>query len=187
MPEMSRSTKKQFVVISNRDQAFRSTLTLASTNVPQIAQIVAWLPRLGTITPVEMDITYGMTDDPNDGEGPEFFFALVDVDNIPDIASLRSNSLWTRAQRWQILSSVGFAQMLNHDVIDWFNPKTYNYSEVNGFTRRTALCVLVSSNNTSSIVVQGSVTWVETLTQRVWSSSGVEGELSVEAEESADF
>lgn len=188
MPEMSRSTKKEFQVVSQRDQGFRVATNLASgSQVPEILSIVAWLPRLGSITPLEMDISYGLSDGATDNELIEFFLALVDVDNIPDGAALRSHAIWQRVQSWQVASAVGVNQMMSYDVIDWFTPPTYTYTEVAGFTRRTALCILALSNQTSSVLVQGRLNWVETMTQRVWSDSGVEGELTVEAEESADF
>ncbi len=145
--------------------------TLAQ-NVPEIiGSPLAFIPRLGAISPQELDFGYGVVDQPGT-EFIEWFLVLVDVDNLPTLASIRARSVWWRAQQWRTIGTDnGPIQTMTQDRIDFLNSETYTFSEVADFTQRLALCAICNTDASSArIRVLGVLTYSETVIQRVFGS-----------------
>lgn len=130
---------------------------------------LAWVPRLGSITPLHWICDYGLRDDPVD-EFVEWILLMCDVDNLPTIDSCRARALWHRAQNWRSIGTdSGPIQTMTKDDVDWLNPETYGTTEFADFTQRLAMVVVVEDTSaTSTVNVLGVLTYREDLIQRVF-------------------
>jgi len=159
---------KSFVVTSIKRKTFRQTAGgISATTVTVIADLI-WIPRLGTITPLEFDVSYGISANITAGTRMEWYLALVDVNNLPGIEGLISRSVWSAEQFYMFLSSVGVLQTLSRDIVDFFNPASFTYSELTGFTQRSAISLLGFQSSSRSTEAVGTITWQEELIQRVF-------------------
>ncbi len=160
--------KETFTVTSIKRQGFRDIAAgISATTVTLIADLI-WIPRLGTVTPLEFDISYGVSGVVTAGTRMEWWLALVDINNLPGVEGLLTRAIWYAAQFWQFGDATGINQMLSRDLVDFFNPQSYTYGEVADFTQRSAISVIgrQSSNKTTDAV--GVITWQEVLIQRVF-------------------
>ncbi len=169
MPEIMMPTgTKSFVVTSTKRKSFRvisQSVTVATS--PFLLQILAWIPHLGTVTPLEFDISYG----PNVLSATtrsEYYVAMVDIDNLPTVAGVANRAIWGSMVNWVSTTQVGINQSLSRDVADFFNPASFSYSELADFTQRSAVCFLVAVSGTVTIHGVGVLTWQEDLIQRVF-------------------
>ncbi len=170
MPTFSESTKQAFIVQSVRHQMLHHNAALGAGTTVTLLDQFAWVPRMGSVTPVEVDITYGISDDPSD-EIVEFFIESVDIDNLPNIAALRETAIWAAAQAWRSIGTdAGPTQTLSRETNDIFHPATFIFDEVAGYTQRQAVALLAHSTTTSTLFVLAKLTWLETVVQRVWGS-----------------
>ncbi len=172
MVEFSIGSKKDFVVTSIRRGRVNDIRETVVDDVPEVlGDPLAWIPRLGSVTPLEWDAAYGLGDDPAD-EYLEWFLVAVDVDNLPTLESVRALSIWWRPQAWRSIGTdSGPVQTMVHDTIDFFNPETYSFQETADFTQRYAVCVVINSDqDQSDMRTVGVLTYQETLIQRVFGS-----------------
>ncbi len=167
MVEFTIPKQSKVIVSIKRGRPSDIDETLAQNVAEILGDPIAWLPRLGTITPLEIDFTYGVVDAPGT-EFIEWFLLNCDVDNIPAIESIRARSLWWRAQQWRSIGTdAGPVQTLTRDDIDLLNPESYSFTEVADFTQRQALCVISHTDASSARVrILGVVTYQETIIQR---------------------
>ncbi len=127
---------------------------------------MAWVPRLGSITPLEWDVSLGLTD-VQISSRVNFFLVLVDVDNLPLITGAADRAIWSFAQFWDVLTAVGTHQTLSREVQDFFNPASFSFTERADFTQRLGIALLLHSVNKSHDAI-GVLTFQETLIQRKW-------------------
>jgi len=167
MVSFTRGTK-DFVVVSTKRQGFRAVATVAAVDVPEIAQILARIPRIGSVKPLELDISFGLNDDPVD-ERPEFFLSSVDLDNLPTVAAARDRAFWQAVENWRLVGTaldIGPIQTMGRDLADFFNATAVLFTEAAGYTNRQAIVILISSNVTSNMIVQGVLYYEEQVVQR---------------------
>jgi len=170
MVEFTTGSSKDFEVISTKRERIFDTEAIAQ-NVPEVlAEPLAWLPRLGTITPVEWDVTYGLGTAPS-AVRLEWYLLMVDVDNLPFIGSIRDRAIWGTMQRWRLVGTdAGPIQTLQHQEVDFFNPETYNMTEMAAFTQRLAVVVIAHTDQNQTVDCYGVLTYIETVIQRVFGS-----------------
>lgn len=165
--EFSGSTKKQFVVVSNRSIGFSIAATVASATVVQLLSSIIRIPRLGSVRPTELDITYGVTDDPID-ERIEVYLADGDPTSLPDQSALNQRSLWQTAQNWRVIvGGDGTIQTFSRENVDFFTETSYVQRAAEFHAERNLMFMIVSTAQ-SAVFIKGVIFWVETLVQRVW-------------------
>ncbi len=168
MAEFQRIPDKSFTVTSIKRQGFRDIAAGISATTVTLIRDLIWIPRLGTVTPLEFDVSYGISGIVTAGTRMEWWLALVDINNLPGVEGLVTRAIWYAGQFWQFDTAVGITQMLSRDLVDFFNPASFTYSELADFTQRSAIALIgrQSSNKTTDAV--GVITWEEVLIQRVF-------------------
>ncbi len=171
MVEFSQGSKKDFAVVSTkRGRVSDVAKTLDANVVNIIGDPLAWIPRLGSVTPLEFDLFFGLGDDPTD-EYIEWWLESMDIDNLPTVDSARARSLWTAVQQWRSIGTdSGPVQTMEHAEVDFFNPQTYSFEETADFTQRNAVVLACYSNLAAASQQSGVLTYAETLIQRVFGS-----------------
>ncbi len=167
MPEFG-IPDKSFTVTYLKRKGFRNIAQAMSANVITNLQNLIWIPRLGTVTPLEFDISYGITGIIGGSIRMEWYLVLVDVNNLPLIEGASERAIWSSAQFWQLSTAVGFQQMLSRDLADFFNPASFSFHEVADFTQRLVIALVGFQNTTEAVDAVGVITWQETLIQRVF-------------------
>jgi len=181
MPEFSPSTKKAFIVVSQRLKGFRVAVTITTADTTELLETVIQIPRLGSVRPTEMDISYGVSDDPSSARW-ECFLADVDPVNLPDVSALRQRSIWQVVQAWRDQGGANLGnpiQTMERDTVDWWNGRTFVQRSAEFHAQRGVSLVAIS-NVQDSIIVQGVIYWEETLIQRVWGDDNAFSDISME-------
>ncbi len=162
---------ENFVVSYIKRKSFRVIAESVGVSASPVVLVeVAWIPRLGTITPLELDITYGTTD-PDVTSTMEFYLALVDISNVPLIESVAERSIWGAMVNWVVHDLTGVIQTMMRDTADFFNPASFSYSELADFTQRSVLALLANTEvNTQEATVIGVCYFQVDLLQRVFGS-----------------
>ncbi len=140
----------------------------AAANTIELVNEGLWIPRLGSITPLELDMSYG-PGAITSSHRTEIYWVLVDVDNLPLVAGASSRAIWSAYYRYVVATAVGIAQTMIRENADFFNPSSFNFSERADFTQRLAVALVMTSTNAT--VTQdyiGVFTFEETLIQRKW-------------------
>ncbi len=163
--------KGSFVVTSIKRTSFRVLAQAISQNTPTIVVQLAWLQRLSTLTPLELDMSYGPSSLPG-GQPNEWYMGLVDIDNLPSIEGLADRAIWSAAALWVVTSSVGINQALKRETADFFNPASFTVTEVADFTTRMLIALMNHSGAGSPPTVNaiGVLTYQEDVVQRVFPS-----------------
>lgn len=164
--------KKSFVVTSVKRARIRKfSEQLVTIDAPQIIDVpLAPIPRMGSVTPLEWDASFGLNDSTYSSVAIEFYLTMIDRDNIPTSASVSARSIWGRYQRWRSVGTdAGPIMTTTDDVIDFLNPEGYTPSEFASFTQRLALCAIGISNTANiGIDMVATLTYQETVIQRVF-------------------
>lgn len=158
-----------FVVTYLKRKGFRIS-TSVSANVLTALQALIWVPRLGTVTPLELDMSYGVTSAVTANALFEWYLVLVDIDNLPTQDGAFTRAIWSSAQAWTVDSAVNKRQMLNREVNDMFNPASFSFTEMADFTQRLAISLLAIFTTIETTFNLGVITWQEQLIQRVFGS-----------------
>ncbi len=172
MVDYTKGSKKDFEVNSIKRGRVSVFGESVAQNTPEIlGDVLAWLPRLGTITPLEWDAFFGDGGDVTN-DVLEWHLLLLDIDNLPTIASIRARALWQALQRWRDFGTAGNEAMVTSKAeVDWLNPEAYTFTEFASFTQRLAMAVIGNSQgNTISMDCIGVLTYMETVIQRVFGS-----------------
>ncbi len=157
------------VIISIKRHSWRHIdFNVVAANAIELMDTGLWIPRLGTITPLELDMSYGPASLAASTR-TDWYWVLVDVDNLPLIQGASDRAIWSALYEWVVLSAVGAAQIMSREIQDFFNPASFNFTERADFTQRLALA-LVFQSTSSAVDVQsvGVFTYEETLIQRKW-------------------
>ncbi len=156
-------------------------LTLAAANTVELLQTIINIPRLGTVRPTELDIAYGVTDDPSSALW-EVFLADMDPEALPDVSALRQRSLWQRVQNWRDQGGAAAGnpiQTMSEGVFDFWNGQSYVQRAAEFHAQRTIAFAAISQL-TDTIRIQGTIFWEEILVQRVWGDDNAFSDLSFE-------
>lgn len=169
----------QFVVTRTRRQGFHhdGQIALAAAGLAAASAIpgltVGNVQPLATVFPVELDITYGLTDDPTSGEEIELFLMVSDEGSFPPLASARTRSWWSTFQHWRALSTgtgINTFRTDDHQILDFFNPN--GFENITLDTRRIRHIFHIGYGadqaQTSDIKIMGIVVWQEILIQRMF-------------------
>lgn len=178
---MGISLVKSEVIPTLRIIAFQDERTLAAGGgATEILVFLTPLRPLSSITPVELDISYGLADDPTD-EKPEWYLAAVDRDNVPDQNAMRRIAAWQTVQVWRSLGTPGqVVQTITRENADFFRPKTWLNELVGDRQRRVFICIVSSSDTTSALRAQGVITFVENIIQRTFGSDNAYSDMLLE-------
>ncbi len=159
------------VISSIKRKSFRaSAVGLTASQLENLADII-WVPRLGTITPLEFDMSYGRFDVPSAGTVVqiEWMLTLVDVDNLPQAIGARDRAIWFAAQLWVCATAVGFVDMMKREIQDFFNPASFSFTEVADYTQRLVVSLLTFTGSADvDVSAMGVMTFQEDLIQRKW-------------------
>jgi len=166
MPEFEIPTKS-FVVSYTKRKGFRNSTGLTADIITMLEELI-WIPRLGTVTPLEFDLSYGVTSLIASNERFEWYLVLVDVNNLPTQTGAFTQAIWSAAQAWTVDTAVGKRQVLSREVNDMFNPQSFSFHEVADFTQRLAVSLIAEFNQAETSFVLGVITWQETIIQRVF-------------------
>lgn len=125
------------------------------------------LANNSTITPLELDINHGIQEDPSE-QNVELYLSVVDVDNLPDAAGLRTGSQWQTGVNYETVgAATGIFQTHNSEQIEFYNPKTWA-SPVDGGPRQRYLALIANDipGNTPGYKIAAQITFLETNLQR---------------------
>jgi len=167
MPEFD-VPAKSFTVTSIKRKGFTEAGFAMSSGVITLLERLIWVPRLGTVTPLEFDVSYGLNANVTAALRMQWFLVMVDVDNLPSLEAVAERSIWNSFQHYQFYSSVGILQSMDRDLADFFNPSSFSYTEVANFTTRSAIALVAEEGGTKSINFSGVIVWQEVLIQRVF-------------------
>lgn len=161
--------RKSKVIISIKRHRIRSIAQGLVTTVPEILDLGVAIPRLGTITPLEWDVSWGVTGIITQSIRYEIYMTLIDIDNLPQIAGIADRAIWSSAQFWQFNTGVGITQMLQREIQDFFNPASFTFTERADFTQRLSLAIIgLITNANEGVDTVGVLTYQEELIQRVF-------------------
>lgn len=155
------------VITSIKRHAFRHMpFNPANSNAIELVDSGLWVPRLGEITPLELDMSYGPSS-VSASHRVELFWVLVDVDNLPLIGGASSRAIWSAYMRWIATTAVGINQVMIRENADFFNPATFSFTERADFTQRIAVAlVMQTTDGNVNLEVVGVFTYQETIIQR---------------------
>ncbi len=153
------------VITSIKRNSHRILGLSVTANTVASVQVTVFIPRLGTITPLEWDVSFGPTSF-SVSRLLEWYLTLVDVDNLPLISGVSSRAIWSTLQKWLVLSAVGFGQIMTREIQDFFNPASFNFTEVADYTQRLGLVLLCICDSSITVDSVGVLTYREDLVQR---------------------
>ncbi len=180
-PDEFSEGQSQIIIVSQRSIGFRQQVTIASSAVVELLQSIIRIPRLGSIRPTELDITYGVTDDPSD-ERVEVFLADGDPAALPDVSALRQRSLWQTAQNWRDQAGADAGnpiQTLSREKQEFWNGSTYIQRAAEFHAERNLMFMTFSTAQTE-FLIQGVIFWEEILIQRRWNNDNAFSDLMQE-------
>lgn len=155
-------------VLTQKTRGFRG-VGAVSVGVPSIGVIIQQLQPRSQLMPTELDLAWGLNGDITADTELEVALTVVDIDNLPEIAAIRTNNAWQDVEIWRVASG-SFTiptKTLAHSDPRFFRPKAWNMREPGAAVRRMALVLLVfSSTSNISIIVQGTVRYTEILFER---------------------
>ncbi len=169
--------KRRFFVTRIRRRGFHSDTnwTLAAAGLVPAATlpglILAKIPPLAIVSPVELDITFALTDDPAEGEEFELFYMVSDEGTFPSLGSARSRSWWSTFQHWQQAGTPGNTiRTDDHHLVDFFNTTPFNNMAIPGRGVAHVIHIAAGADNTvqHNTKIMGVGTWQEVLEQRVY-------------------
>jgi len=162
-------------------QAFKSQLIFTnktrgmhfaeqSTGALQILQNIQFMQPMSELLPTEMNLTFGLGQDISTDVSFELYLTVADIDNLPEIGTLRLNNSWQSQQRWQVSTGAFTIPTKVLDRVDprWFRAKAYRNLEVGGTVRRMALVLLGNTSTNIQFIAQGTISYSETLIQRTF-------------------
>ncbi len=146
-----------------------------------LLEAIVPLPPWTEMIPTELDVAWGPAADISVDQAFQIFLSVVDIDSIPELASLQANAVWSDAQIWRV-STGSFTiptQTLTHADPRFFHPKSYKAIPVGSVARRQALSFVGSSTITDiSFFTIGVVRWTEIISQRVFGNDNAYSDLS---------
>ena len=169
-------SSKQAIVSSTKRSSvyFDSQMVFAAAGVQIDADLIFnRIPPMASIAPVELDITFGPTDEPANDERLEVFLSIVDRNNLPSSRSMRDKAWWKTAQHWIVSGTPAtIIQTLKESVIDFFNPRSFTNVDIGDRANEFVLVVAIGTNQaqTSDILVMATLTYIESLIQREFGS-----------------
>lgn len=127
------------------------------------------IPPLSTSKALQLQIWFGLHDDPGDQEQFEIFLMSVDFDNLPDVAAMRQDSEWQAMQHWSHVGTPANAvQTITHENLVFFSTGVANV-EVATRTRDYGWALLlIGDNANSSIAANGTLTTQIDYIVRTW-------------------
>lgn len=178
---MVESPKSTRVISYVRTIPFHADTITVNTTLT-LVDVLQTIQPLSTVALLELDITYGVQDDPVD-ELTEWYAAVVDVDALGTFQALRNIADWQSAQNWRIIGTdAGPVQTLSRENEVMFNPRLHGSLSLSQRKRRQALAILSRSTVESTILVLGVAKLQVNLIQRNWRGDNSYDDLSFEEE-----
>jgi len=180
MTDIEKPTSVKTVLITvKKGFHFEAALSLSAVGELQILQSAVDLgedritiPPQSVSRPLQLQVWYGLADEPGDGEDIEIYLAAIDVANLPDVSSIRQTAEWMAAQRWiQAGVPANTVQTLSKDGMIFLSQPTANLSLVQRIRDFAWVFLGTSTTNTdSTIKLLATLTVQHTILQRTWRS-----------------
>lgn len=155
----------QEIVSTIRRETFYASETVST--MAQLARLVD-LVRLQQITPLELDITYGVPNPGATAMRSEYYIMLADVDNLPLVGGARDRAIWSAAVYYAFTGTAYGAITSQRENADFFNPASFTSFETADWSKRMALVLLGSCSTAKETRAQGVLTYRVDYIQRVW-------------------
>lgn len=141
---------------------------IGATTSATLSRLIG-IPPLSRSRPIQLQGWWGVTDDPADSEFLRIYLRDVDIDNVPDEASLRIKHVWAAAQNWAHVGTAGNAVQTLERVhhISFGGDKVENMTLGNR-VQNYAWALRLHSGITSSFLFIGTFTAEIELVQRIW-------------------
>ncbi len=178
-PEIVGKGVKVLITTSSRRQSFTSgnyTVAVAATpeRMDDFAQSNAskLIPvhRHADIVIGDLTIDYGVIDDPIDEI--VLFMLVMHPDTLvmtgDDLLHFLDQSFWNTAQNWRLGDATGWIQTLSREQAFIFEEAIFTDALLKQDSYHIG--IICASSVTSTVRVDGNVTWTETLYQRSWPS-----------------
>ncbi len=160
-------------IITSRSRGFQFSVGPGGSLSVGLLQQVTLLPPWTEVIPTELDFAWGPAADISADQAFQIFLSVVDIDNLPELASLQENAVWSDAQIWRV-STGSFTiptQTLSKADPRFFHPKSYKAIPVGQSARRQALAFIgVSTITDINFFGVGVLRWTEIITQRMFGS-----------------
>lgn len=164
-----KSTK---IIVETKHIPFRVTGVTINTTLTEMALLLGLKP-LSKSSVVELDITYGLSDDPTD-ELVEFFLLVRRTENLT-IQAARNRSIWNTAQIWRAIGTaldIGPIQTLANVQMEFWNPKIHDMLSLDNRRAAQSFIIAAISDVGSTGHVQGTITVRTELLQRSFRGRG---------------
>ncbi len=161
---------ESFVVTATRREVIRLLDHSVTADTVTNLNMMAWIPRLGTITPLEWDVSWGITGSIAANQRIELYLTLVDVNNLPTIVGASDRAIWGVMQFYRFSTNIGVQKRLMREIQDFFRPTSFTFREVVDFTQRSGIALIAHLGSTINIDVVGVLTYEMTMIQRVFGS-----------------
>ncbi len=150
----------------NRRYSWLNTFTVDGSTQPEVITVIRRIPRHTDLKPKQMQIWFGIQDDPSD-EVIEYYLNAVDPQNVPSRGFLREQSAWLGVQAWRSIGTdSGPIQTAERDELEF--PRAPTYSNRTDRTQSLSLCILARSTVSSVVIVAGSIEVEITIDRRIW-------------------
>lgn len=190
MAQSSEDTEKPVsrrFIISQKKVAFDEDSTLSAGAVTVVATLQVIQPK-SQLIPIELSISYGLGDDPADGETVRWFLAVIDLDNVISLTGIQRNADWARIQHWRTYTPSGsLVQTIVREEEQFIIPQVHNSLSLEDRKRRKALVLAAHSSAASATLNVGTASWQETLIQNNWKGDNSYNELEDDGEENGDY
>lgn len=177
---------KTITIVTNKVRGIVSDIAL-TTSLQIVDQVQQLQPR-STMIPTEMDLSFGLNSDITSDFTLEYFLSVVDIDNLPELASVRADNAWAAAQAWRVATG-SFTiptQTLEQADPRFFRPKAWANLEVGAAVRRMALCLLARSSGTPDQMSRGTIRYTEILEQRNFGDDNAYSDIEGNTDDFAD-
>lgn len=151
----------------------RTGAAIAADPTLTLLVAIAPIPPLARSKVVELDITFGVADDPTD-EIVEFFLIAADPNNLPPVSAARNNAIWQSAQLWRDIGAAPavILQTLNRELVDFLFSEVFETTSIDARRRSLSFVLCATSNVGSTGHIQGNAVVQSELLQRTFNGRG---------------
>jgi len=159
------------VVVETKHIPFRAAGSTINTSLTELVNLLGLKP-LSKSSAVELDITFGISDDPGD-ELIEWMLLVRRAENLT-VFNARTRSIWQTAQNWRFVGvATGVVQTLDRQQMEFWNPKIHDMLTLENRRTAAAYTIQAISSIGSTGHVQGIITIRTELIQRSFNGRGM--------------
>lgn len=148
---------------------YKNTIGAAFYGIPPLNEtVLGSIPPLSRSSALQLQTWFGLQHPDSDADDLELYLRAVDIDNLPDVSSMRLNSEWMAAHFWSVLGAgTGHQQVLEKDGLVIISKPVANV-ELADRTRDFRWAILLNSVAGGAVIVMGTFAYDIELIQRVW-------------------